>query len=120
MLLNILKKDWKVKMNKKNITNINIKNQRIFEVLQTPVVTEKSTECMKGNQYIFKVLKNSIKPEIKTAVESIFNVKVKSISTLNQIGKKKRFRGKLGVRASYKKAFVCLMPGQTIDMGGRI
>ncbi len=100
--------------------NINPKGQRVFEVLRTPVVTEKSIQGMADNRYVFKVATDATKPEIKIAIETVFKVKVESVNTLNQDGKKKRFRGRLGVRPSYKKASVRLAQGQTIDMGARI
>ena len=90
-------------------------NERIYEVIRSPLVSEKSTFISQFNYYVFKVSPNSNKLEIKNAVESIFKVEVKSVNTLNQKGKKKRFRGKVGVRAGIKKAFVKLAEGQTID-----
>ena len=90
-------------------------NERIYEVIRSPLVSEKSTFVSQFNYYVFKVSPNSNKLEIKNAVESIFKVEVKSVNTLNQKGKKKRFRGKVGVRAGIKKAFVKLAEGQTID-----
>ena len=90
-------------------------NERIYEVIRSPLVSEKSTFISQFNYYVFKVSSNSTKMEIKNAVEKIFKVEVKSVNTLNQKGKKKRFRGKVGVRAGIKKAFVKLAEGQTID-----
>ncbi len=90
-------------------------NERIYEVIRSPLVSEKSTFISQFNYYVFKVSTNSNKSEIKDAIENIFKVEVKSVNTLNQKGKKKRFRGKVGVRAGIKKAFVKLAEGQTID-----
>ena len=90
-------------------------NERIYEIIRSPLVSEKSTFISQFNYYVFKVSSNSTKMEIKNAVENIFKVEVKSVNTLNQKGKKKRFRGKVGVRAGIKKAFVKLAEGQTID-----
>ena len=90
-------------------------NERIYEIIRSPLVSEKSTFISQFNYYVFKVSTNSTKMEIKNAVENIFKVEVKSVNTLNQKGKKKRFRGKVGVRAGIKKAFVKLAEGQTID-----
>jgi len=90
-------------------------NERIYEIIRSPLVSEKSTFISQFNYYVFKVSPSSTKMEIKTAVENIFKVEVKSVNTLNQKGKKKRFRGKVGVRAGIKKAFVKLAEGQTID-----
>ena len=64
----------------------------------------------------FKVRVGATKPQIKLAVEQIFNVKVKGVNTLNQQGKVKRFRGRIGRRAAYKKAIVSLVEGETIDV----
>ena len=97
-----------LKMNK-------ISTERTYEIIRSPLVSEKSTYISQFNYYVFKVSPNSSKSEIKNAVESIFKVEVKSVNTLNQKGKKKRFRGKVGVRAAIKKAFVKLAEGQTID-----
>ena len=90
-------------------------NERIYEIIRSPLVSEKSTFISQFNYYVFKVSPSSSKKEIKNAVENIFKVEVKSVNTLNQKGKKKRFRGKVGVRAGIKKAFVKLAEGQTID-----
>ena len=90
-------------------------NERIYEIIRSPLVSEKSTFISQFNYYVFKVSPNSTKMEIKNAVENIFKVEVKSVNTLNQKGKKKRVRGKVGVRAGIKKAFVKLAEGQTID-----
>ena len=89
--------------------------ERIYEIIRSPLISEKSTFISQFNYYVFKVSPNSSKNEIKNAVENIFKVEVKSVNTLNQKGKKKRFRGKVGVRADTKKAFVKLAEGQTID-----
>jgi len=92
-----------------------ISNERQYEVIRSPLVSEKATYVSQFNYYVFKVSPNSSKKEIKNAVENIFKVEVKSVNTLNQKGKKKRFRGKVGFRAGTKKAFVKLAEGQTID-----
>ena len=89
--------------------------ERIYEIIRSPLISEKSTFISQFNYYVFKVSPNSNKKEIKNAVENIFKVEVKSVNTLNQKGKKKRFRGKVGFRAGTKKAFVKLAEGQTID-----
>ena len=89
--------------------------ERIYEIIRSPLISEKSTFISQFNYYVFKVSPNSSKNEIKNAVENIFKVEVKSVNTLIQKGKKKKFRGKVGVRASIKKAFVKLAEGQTID-----
>lgn len=93
-----------------------ITEARAYQVLRSPVITEKATMASENNQVIFKVSTCAKKPEIKLAVEKIFSVKVKNVSTLNQTGKTKRFRGIKGFRADTKKAIVTLQDGQTIDM----
>ena len=92
-----------------------ISNERAFEIVRSPLISEKATFVSQYNYYVFKVSKDSNKSEIKQAVQSLFKVEVKSVNTLIQKGKQKRFRGKLGKRSSIKKAFVKLAEGQTID-----
>ena len=93
------------------------KNQeRLMQVLLAPVVSEKSTFIgEKRNQYVFHVVPNATKPEIKAAVEFMFNTQVKSVSILNVRGKQKRFGRFMGKRASWKKAYVALQAGQEIN-----
>ncbi|GAB5471680.1 MAG: 50S ribosomal protein L23 [Rhodospirillales bacterium] len=93
-----------------------ISNERMYELLRRPVVTEKSTVASEHNQVVFLVPVDASKPEIKAAVEGIFKVKVKAVNTLRSAGKVKRFRGNLGQRASSKKAYVTLAEGQQIDI----
>ena len=92
-----------------------ISSEKTFEVLRSPLVSEKATFVSQFNYYVFKVSVRSNKSDIKQAVEKIFKVSVKSVNTLNQKGKRKRFKGKLGTRPDIKKAFVKLAEGQTID-----
>tara|TARA_B100000029_G_C17545734_1_gene948371 strand:- start:707 stop:1012 length:306 start_codon:yes stop_codon:yes gene_type:complete len=94
---------------------ITISNEKTFEVLRSPLISEKATFISQFNYYVFKVSPKSNKSEIKQAIEKLFKVEVKSVNTLNQKGKKKRFKGKIGVRPNTKKAFVKLAEGQTID-----
>ena len=91
-------------------------NERIFEILRSPVITEKYTLISQYNHYVFKVCPDSTKVDIKNAVEKIFNVKVVSVNTSRSKGKVKRFKGKLGKRADAKNAFVKLAEGNTIDL----
>tara|TARA_E500000331_G_C17102905_1_gene646135 strand:+ start:238 stop:543 length:306 start_codon:yes stop_codon:yes gene_type:complete len=93
-----------------------ISNERVFEVIRSPIISEKTTFVSQFNHYVFKVALDSNKHEIKSAVEKIFNVKVTAVNTLIQNGKIKRFKGKLGKRARVKKAFVKLADGNTIDL----
>jgi large subunit ribosomal protein L23 len=87
-----------------------------YDIVRSPVVTEKSTRLSEHNQVVFRVRKDSSKPQIKAAVEALFNVKVTAVNTLNQKGKVKRVRGTVGKREDIKKAIVTLAPGQTIDV----
>ncbi len=89
--------------------------QKLFEVIRNPLISEKSTYVSQFNYYVFKVSKRSTKPQIKQAVEKLFNVKVLSVNTLNQNGKIKKFRNISGKRPDFKKAFVKLAEGNTID-----
>ena len=93
-----------------------ISRERMYNIILAPVITEKSTLGSEHNQVTFKVAKDSTKPEIKQAIEALFDVKVKAINTLNQKGKIKRFRGRLGKRNDVKKAIVTLEEGQMIDV----
>lgn len=90
--------------------------ERIFQVLLAPHVSEKATVIAdKGNQFVFRVARDASKPEIRTAVEQLFNVKVKSVRTLNIKGKTKAFGRMLGKRSDWKKAYVALEAGHDID-----
>ena len=88
----------------------------MYDVILAPVVTEKSTRVSEHNQIVFKVRKEATKPEIKAAVEGLFNVKVTAVNTLVQKGKMKRFKGRVGFRSDVKKAIVTLAEGQSIDV----
>jgi len=90
--------------------------ERIYDILLGPVVTEKSTMGSEYNQVTFRVALDATKPEIKEAVESLFNVKVTNVNTNRTNGKVKRFRGRIGKRSDFKKAMVTLEDGQTIDV----
>ena len=87
-----------------------------YDTIVAPVITEKATMASEHNQVIFKVAKTATKPEIKEAVEALFDVKVKSVNTLNRKGKKKRFRGIAGRQKDIKKAVVTLQEGHSIDV----
>ncbi|MAB23855.1 MAG: 50S ribosomal protein L23 [Pseudomonadales bacterium] len=90
--------------------------ERIFKVLLGPHVSEKATVLADGkSQFVFKVETTATKLEIKKAVEQLFSVKVKAVSTLNVKGKTKRTVRGLGKRSDWKKAYVSLQPGQDID-----
>ncbi len=87
-----------------------------YDVIKSPVITEKATLGSENNQVTFKVAIDATKPQIKAAVEALFDVKVKKVNTLRQEGKVKRFRGVTGKRAEYKKAMVTLAEGNSIDV----
>lgn len=93
-----------------------VSRERAFEIIRAPVVTEKSTMGSEHNQVTFKVARDASKPEIKEAVERLFDVKVEAVNTLVIKGKTKRFRGRMGRRSDYKKAVVRLAEGQSIDI----
>ena len=95
---------------------VKLTQQRMFDLIRSPVVTEKSTMGSTHNQVTFRVPLDATKPEIKAAVEGIFKVKVKAVNTLRQLGKTKRFRGRPGRRSDYKKAMVTLAEGSAIDV----
>jgi len=92
--------------------------ERLMQVLIAPQVSEKSTFVgEKNNQFIFRVMPDATKPEIKAAVELLFKVQVKSVQVANVKGKEKRFGRFIGRRRHWKKAYVCLKPGQEINFG---
>lgn len=87
-----------------------------YDVIVSPVITEKSTMASEQNKVMFNVRLDATKPAIKQAVEALFNVKVESVNTLVRLGKTKRFRGIEGKHSDTKKAIVRLAEGQTINM----
>ncbi len=93
---------------------------RRYDLVLSPVITEKSTQGSEHNQITFRVPLNASKPEIKAAVEGLFKVKVETVNTLRQQGKVKRFRGRRGKRPDYKKAIVRLVEGEIIDVTSKI
>ncbi|MEN8721468.1 MAG: 50S ribosomal protein L23 [Alphaproteobacteria bacterium] len=93
-----------------------MKTVRSYDVIKSPVITEKSTMASEHNQVVFKVSDDATKVEIKKAVEELFNVKVEAVNTVRVKGKVKRFRGVVGKRADVKKAYVTLAEGETLDV----
>jgi large subunit ribosomal protein L23 len=91
-------------------------NPRLYDVILAPVITEKSTMASERNQVIFKVAPTATKPQIKEAVEKLFDVKVKAVNTLVRKGKFKAFRGRPGQQSDLKKAIVTLEEGHRIDV----
>jgi len=88
---------------------------RHYDVVLSPIITEKATNASERNQVMFKVARTATKPQIKEAVEKLFDVKVKSVNTLVRKGKHKAFRGRLGEQSDVKKAIVTLEEAHRID-----
>jgi len=93
--------------------------EQIMKVLIAPIVSEKSTRLADENrQFVFKVVKDASKPDVRKAVELMFDVKVEAVQIANVRGKTKRFGASLGKRSDWKKAFVTLAEGHDIDFMG--
>ena len=93
-----------------------ITQERLLQVLLAPQISEKATFIAdKNEQVVFKVASDATKPEIKAAVELLFKVQVESVQVANVKGKEKRFGKMVGRRKGWKKAYVCLKPGQEIN-----
>jgi large subunit ribosomal protein L23 len=93
-----------------------VKDPRYYDVILSPIVTEKATASSEHNQVVFRVRRDATKPEIKEAVEKLFDVKVKHVNTLVKKGKNKVFRGVRGMQGDVKKAIVTLVEGHSIDI----
>ncbi len=90
--------------------------ERLLTLIERPHISEKAAiSAEKNNQYVFRVRREATKPEIKAAVEAVFDVKVDRVQVLNVQGKTKRTRTGLGRRSDWKKAYVRLAAGQEID-----
>ena len=89
---------------------------RHYDVIVAPLITEKATNASEFNKVVFKVAMNATKPQIKEAVEKLFDVKVKSVNTLRRKGKWRVFRGRYGQTSDTKRAIVTLEEGQKIDV----
>jgi large subunit ribosomal protein L23 len=89
---------------------------RHYDVILSPIITEKATNASERNQVMFRVAKNATKPQIKDAIEKLFDVKVKSVNTLVRKGKHKAFRGRFGEQSDVKNAIVTLEEGHRIDV----
>ena len=90
--------------------------EEMYSLVLSPVITEKATMGSEHNRVTFRVPLDATKPEIKAAIEGLFKVKVQAVNTLRVAGKQKRFKGRLGTRADFKKAMIRLAPGYTIDV----
>jgi large subunit ribosomal protein L23 len=91
-------------------------DNRHYDVIVAPHITEKSTMLSEQNAVVFKVAKDASKPEIKAAVEALFNVKVTGVNTMVTKGKSKRWKGQAYQRSDAKKAIVTLAEGESIDI----
>jgi large subunit ribosomal protein L23 len=89
---------------------------RHYDVILSPVITEKATMASEHNKVVFRVAKHATKPQIKEAVEKLFDVKVKRVNTLTRPGKWKVFRNKKGQQSEEKRALVTLEEGHKIDV----
>ena len=89
---------------------------RHYDIILSPVITEKATIASEQNKVTFRVAPNATKPQIKEAVEKLFDVKVKSVNTLVRKGKAKVFRGSFGSQSDGKRAVVTLEEGHRIDV----
>ena len=99
---------------------LRMSENKAYQVILSPLVTEKSTQLSEFNKVVFSVPVNATKLEIKTSVEKIFSVKVKAVNTILLKGKVKRFKGVLGRRSNTKKAVVTLATGDTIDLSAGV
>ena len=91
-------------------------NPELYDVIRRPIITEKATLASESGAVVFEVDIDATKPEIKLAVEKLFNVKVKAVNTLVRKGKLKQFRGLHALQSDTKKAVVTLEPGHAIDV----
>jgi large subunit ribosomal protein L23 len=92
------------------------RDPRHYDIILSPVITEKATMASEDGQVMFRVAAHATKPQIKEAVEKLFDVKVKSVNTLVRKGKVRNFRGTRGELSDVKKAIVTLEEGHTIDV----
>lgn len=98
------------------MSKVTVSKERMYDVIKSPVITEKATMGSEHNQVTFRVPLDATKPEIKASVEGVFEVEVAAVNTLVQKGKQKRFRGRMGRRSDFKKAVVTLKEGHSIDV----
>ena len=102
----------------RKVGNVSISKAAAYDTILHPIITEKSTMANENGQVTFAVPVTATKPEIKTAIEMLFDVEVKAVNTLLLKGKKKMWKGRPGRRSDMKKAIVTLAEGQTIDLIG--
>ena len=94
-------------------------NEHLFNVLRAPHISEKSARLQETSQYVFDVAQSATKADVKAAVEEMFGVQVRSVNLVNQKGKARVFRNRIGTRSSKSKAYVRLADGQSIDVTAR-
>ena len=99
-----------------NASQVKVSKERMYDLIRSPLITEKASVIAENNQVAFRVPLDASKPEIKVAIETLFAVKVTGVNTIVQKGKGKRFRGTMGKRSDVKKAIVTLAEGQSIDV----
>jgi large subunit ribosomal protein L23 len=92
--------------------------ERILKILLSPYISEKSTAVNEKNQYVFKVVRNATKPEIKQAVEKLFDVKVVSVQVINAKPRKVRVGRINGIQKGWKKAYIRIAAGSQLDFTG--
>jgi large subunit ribosomal protein L23 len=100
--------------------DLKISQNKAYQIILNPLVTEKSTQQSEFNKMVFSVPVNATKSEVKSSIEKIFSVKVVSVNTILLKGKVKRFKGVLGRRSNTKKAIVTLAHGNTIDLSAGV
>ena len=100
--------------------DMKISQNKAYQVILNPLVTEKSTQLSEFNKIVFSVPINATKLEVKSSIEKIFSVKVQRVNTILLKGKVKRFKGVLGKRSNTKKAIVTLAAGDTIDLSAGV
>jgi large subunit ribosomal protein L23 len=91
-------------------------SEKILGVLRSPHISEKTTRVQETNQYVFEIASAATKADVKAAVEELFGVKVVTVNVLNVKGKTKSFKQRAGRRGDWRKAYVRLAEGQTIDV----
>ena len=90
---------------------------KLYNVIRAPRVSEKTARLQEvSNQYVFEVATDATKADIKVAVEKLFDVKVEAVNVVNVKGKQKAFKTRMGRRADWRKAYVKLAEGQSIDV----
>lgn len=102
-----------------SMSNQSAPNQRVLSVLRAPRISEKSAKLAEHNQYVFEVAPDATKSDVKSAVERLFDVDVKSVNMVNIKGKLKLFRFRPGRKANVRKAYVRLAEGQSIDVAAK-